>query len=100
IGVLRAIGARSRTILGIFLMEGTLQGISSWLFAIPLSLIISPLAASRLGNVLFGATLDYQYNWIAVVTWLVIVILVSILASILPARAATQISVRESLAYA
>jgi putative ABC transport system permease protein len=100
IGVLRAIGARSRTILGIFIMEGSLQGVISWIFAIPLSLMVSPLAASQLGNVLFGATLDYQYNWIAVVTWLVIVVLVSILASILPARAATQISVRDSLAYA
>lgn len=100
IGVLRAIGARSSTILGIFIMEGSLQGIISWLFAIPLSLLVSPLAASQLGNVLFGATLDYQYNWIAVITWLVIVVLVSILASMLPSRAATQISVRDSLAYA
>ncbi len=30
IGVLRAIGARSRTILGIFVMEGVLQGLISW----------------------------------------------------------------------
>jgi ABC-type lipoprotein release transport system permease subunit len=49
---------------------------------------------------MFGATLDYQYNWSAVIVWLVIVIVVSILASIMPARGATQISVRDSLAYA
>jgi putative ABC transport system permease protein len=100
IGVLRAIGARSRTILGIFVMEGTLQGLISWLIAIPLSLAVSPLAAFQLGRVMFGATLDYQYNWMAVVTWLVIVLMVSVLASVLPARGATQISVRDSLAYA
>jgi putative ABC transport system permease protein len=100
IGVLRAIGARSRTILGIFLMEGTLQGLISWLFAIPLSFLVSPLAASQLGQVMFGATLDYQYNWMAVLTWLGVVVFVSILASVLPARGATRISVRDSLAYA
>jgi putative ABC transport system permease protein len=100
IGVLRAIGARSRTILGIFVMEGVLQGLISWVIAVPLSLAISPIAASQLGHVMFGATLDYQYNWLAVGTWLGIVVVVSILASVMPARGATRISVRDSLAYA
>ena len=100
IGVLRAIGARSHTILGIFVMEGILQGMVSWLIAVPLSLLVSPLAATTMGHIMFGATLDYQYNWLAVFVWLGIVVLISILASIFPARGATQISVRDSLAYA
>lgn len=100
IGVLRAIGARSRTILGIFVMEGVLQGLISWSIAIPLSVLISPIAARQLGHVMFGATLDYQYNWTAVIVWFIIIIVVSILASIMPARGATRISVRDSLAYA
>ena len=49
---------------------------------------------------MFGATLDYQYNWMAVFIWLGIVVVISILASIFPARGATRISVRDSLAYA
>jgi putative ABC transport system permease protein len=100
IGVLRAIGARSRTILGIFVMEGVLQGLISWIVALPLSILVSPIAASQLGHLMFGATLDYQYNWSAVIVWLVIIVVVSILASIMPARGATRISVRDSLAYA
>lgn len=100
IGVLRAIGARTHTILGIFVMEGVLQGLISWLIAVPLSLLVSPPLASAMGHVMFGATLDYQYNWMAVLTWLGTVVLISVLASILPARGATRISVRDSLAYA
>lgn len=100
IGVLRAIGARSPIILKIFIMEGILQGMLSWLIAIPISYLVSPLAASMLGHAMFGANLDYQYNWSAVGIWLMIVLFVSILASILPARGATHISVRDSLAYA
>jgi putative ABC transport system permease protein len=100
IGVLRAVGARSHTILGIFIMEGILQGLGSWLIAIPLSLVASPIAAKQLGQIMFGATLDYQYNWMAVVTWLAIVVVISLLASTMPARGATRISVRDSLAYA
>jgi len=97
---LRAIGARSPTILSIFVMEGILQGMLSWLVAIPISILVSPTVADAMGHAMFGATLDYQYNWPAVLIWLGIVIVISVLASILPARGATRISVRDSLAYA
>jgi putative ABC transport system permease protein len=100
IGVLRAIGARSPTILSIFVMEGILQGLLSWLLAVPISILVSPTVADAMGHAMFGATLDYQYNWPAVLIWLGIVVVISVLASILPARGATRISVRDSLAYA
>ena len=100
IGVLRAVGARSHTILGIFVMEGVLQGLLSWLVAVPVSLSVSQPLASALGHAMFSATLDYQYNWPAVGVWLGIILVISTLASILPARGATRISVRDSLAYA
>jgi putative ABC transport system permease protein len=100
IGVLRAIGARSRSILGIFVMEGLLQGLLSWVIAVPISFLVSPALANALGNAMFGASLDYQYNWSAVGVWLGTVLIISILASLLPARGATRISVRDSLAYA
>ena len=45
------LAARSRTILGIFLMEGVLQGLISWLIAIPLSLVVSPIAGSSVGKI-------------------------------------------------
>jgi putative ABC transport system permease protein len=99
IGVLRAVGARSPTILGIFVMEGILQGLLSWLVAVPISCLVSGLVASGLGYAMFGATLDYQYNWPAVGIWLGIILVISMLASMLPARGATRISVRDSLAY-
>ncbi|MBI4630245.1 MAG: hypothetical protein HY740_00720, partial [Chloroflexi bacterium] len=41
----------------------------------------------------------YIYSYEGVAWWLVIVILLSIFASWLPARSATQISVQQSLAY-
>jgi len=100
IGVLRAIGARSPTILGMFVMEGIFQGGLSWLISIPISYLASPYVASALGQAMFGATLDYQYNWLAVGIWFGIIVVISALASLLPARGAIRISVRDSLAYA
>jgi putative ABC transport system permease protein len=100
IGVLRAVGARSRTILGIFVMEGILQGMASWCIAVPVSLLTGPLLAQGLGVAMFGATLDYEYNWPAVGMWFAFILVISIIASIVPANSATRISVRDSLAYA
>jgi ABC-type lipoprotein release transport system permease subunit len=49
---------------------------------------------------MFDANLDYQYSSSAVFIWLVVIAVISVLASLLPARNATRISVRDSLAYA
>lgn len=100
IGVMRAIGARSITIMGMFVMEGVLQGLFSWAISVPLSFLIAGPLANALGQAMFEANLDYQYNFGAVIVWLGVVLIISILASILPARNATTISVRDSLAYA
>ncbi|MFN8456869.1 MAG: FtsX-like permease family protein [Anaerolineae bacterium] len=99
IGVMRAIGARSGTILGMFMMEGVLQGLFSWLIAAPLSFALAQPLSNALGQAMFEANLDFQYNYTAVGVWLAIIVVISTLASIMPARSATQISVRESLAY-
>ncbi len=100
IGVMRAIGARSLTLMGMFVMEGVLQGLFSWALAVPISFVLGKPLASALGQAMFGANLDYQYSFEAVISWLVIILIISALASILPARNATRISVRDSLAYA
>lgn len=99
IGVMRAIGARTPTIMGMFVMEGILQGLFSWLIAAPVSFLLAQPLANALGQAMFEANLDYQYSFVAVAVWLVSIVVISILASILPARNATHISVRDSLAY-
>jgi putative ABC transport system permease protein len=100
IGVLRAIGARSRAILGMFVMEGVLQGLMSWALAVPLSLVLGQAASNAMGQVMFQTDLSYQYDLAAVGIWLASILIISTLASILPARSATRVSVRQSLAYA
>jgi putative ABC transport system permease protein len=99
VGVMRAIGARSLTIMGMFVMEGMLQGLFSWLVAVPLSFLVAGPAANALGQTMFSANLDFEYNFGAVWVWLVIILVVSTLASLLPAINATRISVRDSLSY-
>jgi putative ABC transport system permease protein len=99
IGVLRVIGARSHSIMGMFVLEGVLQGLISWVVAVPLSYLIGYPMARQLGQTMLDIDLDYSYSFGAVLVWLGIIVVIATLASIVPARNATQISVRESLAY-
>jgi putative ABC transport system permease protein len=99
IGVMRAVGARSRTIISLFVMEGALQGVLSWLIAVPLSFVLAQPLARALGQTMIEVDLDYAYNFPFVFVWLAVILILSVLASILPARDAIRVSVRESLAY-
>lgn len=99
IGVMRSIGARSRTLIGIYVMEGTLQGFLSWILAVPLSFFLAQPMARLLGQTMLELDLDYVYNWQAVLLWLATVLLISSLMSLGPARSAARMSVRENLSY-
>lgn len=99
IGILRAIGAVSPIITRMFILEGIVQGFLSWLIAVPLSALLTPVMAEALGRVLFGGRLSFSYNLPATLIWLAIVLTISILASLIPARNAAGINVRQSLSY-
>jgi putative ABC transport system permease protein len=99
IGVMRAAGATSVAITGIFVGEGVLLGVVSWLFAVPLSYPSARLFSDVVGKTLTGASFDFVYSVNGLLLWLAIVILLSALASLWPALQATRVSVREALAY-
>lgn len=99
IGVLRSIGARTKTIKRMFIMEGVLQGLISFLVAAPLAFILARPLARALGQTMLEVDLDYAFNFLAVGIWLMVVLVISIIASIAPARQATKINVNEVLNY-
>jgi len=98
IGVMRAIGASSGAIALLFIGEGLILGWLSWIIALPLSIPAGQLMTQALSGV-FGTNLVYIYRPGGALYWLGIITVLSILASLLPARGAMRISVRESLAY-
>jgi putative ABC transport system permease protein len=98
IGVMRSIGGTSLAILGIFLFEGVLVGVLSWLLAVPLSYPGARLLSDMVGKA-FNLPLDFDYSMPGVVTWFALVVVLSALASLWPALRATQVSVREALSY-
>ncbi|HDD24985.1 MAG TPA: ABC transporter permease, partial [Chloroflexi bacterium] len=99
IGVMRAVGATSVTIVGIFIAEGVLVGWLSWLIAVPLSYPGALLFNNLVSQTLFEIPLDFDYSGVAIILWWIIVTGLSAIASLWPALNATQVSVREALAY-
>jgi putative ABC transport system permease protein len=98
IGVMRAIGASSPTIAGLFIGEGLLLGLLAWLIAIPLSIPVGQVFVAVVGQVL-NFPINYQFSWNGALQWLIIIVVLSIVGSAVPAIRATRVSVRESLAY-
>jgi putative ABC transport system permease protein len=99
IGVLRSIGARSQDIMRLFVMEGVLQGLISFIVATPLAFILAQPMARALGRTMLEVDLDFAFHISAVGIWLAVVLVISVVASIAPSRRATKISVHEVLSY-
>jgi len=98
IGVLRAVGASSWHIARLFIGEGLILGWLSWLISLPFGIPAGQLMLYGIEEA-FNLDLVYKYSPNGAIYWLVIITVLSILASWLPARKAIKISVRESLAY-
>jgi len=99
IGVLRAIGAPNRGGARIFILEGVFIGWLSWLLGSVLAVPLSQGLTEALGQAIMGVSLTWSYSLSGLWYWLVIVILLSALASFIPARNASRLTVREVLAY-
>jgi putative ABC transport system permease protein len=99
IGVMRAIGASSPAIAGQFIGEGLILGLLAWLIAIPLSMPVGQVFAFVMGQAVFQLSILYQFSWNGALQWLIIIVVLSIVSSAVPAIRATRVSVRESLVY-
>jgi putative ABC transport system permease protein len=84
-------------VAGIFIGEGLLLGILSWLLAIPFSIPGGILMTGALSQAIIP--MNFAFSVPGALAWLGIVSALAVVASLWPAVRATRISVRESLAY-
>ena len=96
---MRAIGASNWQVIRLFVGEGVLLGLISWLIAFPLSIPFAYLFSTQALSFALNQQLVYQFTPSGAILWLVIISVLAMFASALPARGASKISVRESLAY-
>lgn len=99
IGVMRAYGASGAAISRIVIVEGLLIGMLSWILAIGLSLPLSVLLARNIGEAFMNYPMPASYSPGGILAWAVLVLVISVLASLFPALNAARLTVTEVLAY-
>lgn len=98
IGVMRTIGAVDRVIMQSVIIEGLVIGLITWVLAIGVSF---PIGYSLLGiiSAALGTPMDLTFTSLGILLWLGVVVILSIFASIAPARNAARLTINEVLAY-
>jgi putative ABC transport system permease protein len=97
--MLRAIGASNGDIQGIVITEGIVIALLSWLASIILSFPITIVLTTGVGLALLTAPMPPVFGYSGIVVWLLGILVIGTLASALPARRASSLTVRDTLAY-
>jgi len=99
IGIMRSIGASNSAIQQIFVIEGVVIGLISWVLSLMVSLVPTKLLGDAVGIAFMETPLDYTFSASGMLVWLAVVVAVSALSTFIPAESASQIRVSELLAY-
>jgi len=99
IGIMRAIGAHDRVIIQMVMVEGLLIGLMSWALGALFSLPISRALSNMISQALFEVPAVQSFSAVGFVYWLLIALGLAVVASILPARSATHLTIREAISY-
>jgi len=97
LGMMKAVGATERRIVRLIVGEALFVGAASWIVTIALALPLTALVDGFLGELGFLAP-RFVVSPVGFVAWLAVSLFGSALASVLPARRAARLTVREALA--
>ena len=99
IGITRAIGADDRAVMRTVIAEGIVIGSISFVLAIVLSIPFTYGLSTIVSLAVFQTPIDVVFTYTGYAIWLGLVLVLSTVASILPARNAARLTIREVLAY-
>ncbi len=99
IGIMRAIGADDRAVMRTVIAEGVFIGMISFGLAIILSIPVTYLLSTIVSLAVFQTPIDVVFTYQGYVIWLGLILALCALGSILPARNAARLTIREVLAY-
>jgi len=99
IGIMRTIGAEDSVIMQSVVFEALVIGLITWILAIGLSFPISYALLNIIGLAMMGSAMTLSFTPLGILLWFIIVIILSVIASIMPARNAARLTINEVLAY-
>jgi putative ABC transport system permease protein len=99
IGIMRAIGADDRAVMRTVIAEGVVIGMISFALAIVFSIPFTYMLSTIVSLAVFQTPIQVVFTYIGYGIWLALVLVLSAVASVLPARNAARLTIREVLAY-
>ena len=99
IGILRAIGAVDSAVMSSVLVEGVFIGFISWLLGIAVCVPISYGLLTMVSLAITNSVMPMVFSATGFWLWFLVIIGLSAIASIIPARNASRLTIREVLAY-
>ena len=99
IGVMRAVGASNGAIQAIVIVEGMVIGLISWAISILVSIPITSVVVYGVGIAVFNVQMAPVYNVAGTIAWLIFTLVLTLVSSALPARGASRLTVKDTLAY-
>jgi putative ABC transport system permease protein len=99
IGIMRAIGADDRAVMRTIIAEGFVIGAMSFILAIILSIPFTYLLSTIVSLAVFQTPIDVIFTFTGYGIWFALVLVLSVVASIVPARNAARLTIREVLSY-
>jgi putative ABC transport system permease protein len=96
---MRAIGATDWEIIRMVIIEGLLIGMISFGLGIVLAVPFTYGLSWIVSTAIFETPIAVIFTPMGYFIWLGLVILLSVLASVIPARSAARLTIREVLAY-
>ena len=99
IGIMRAIGAHDRIVIKLVIFEGLLISFISFILGAALSFPITTLLSNVVSQAIFNSPANFAFTPAGFLIWLGLAALLAVLASFIPARRASRMTIREVLSY-
>lgn len=99
IGIMRAIGADDRAVMQTVIAEGLVIGVISFVLAVLVSVPFTYGLSWIVSVAVFETPIAVVFTYLGYAIWLGLVLVLSTVASIVPAHNAARLTIREVLAY-
>jgi putative ABC transport system permease protein len=99
IGIMRSIGAKDSVIMRTVIAEGMVIGLISFVLAVILSVPFTYLLSTIVSVSIFETPIKIVFTFMGYGIWIALVLVLSALASVVPAQNAARLTIREVLAY-
>jgi putative ABC transport system permease protein len=97
--VLRTLGASTRAVRRLLLLQGLAISAAGAVLGALLSIPVTLLLGAEIGSTPISAAFPFAFSWTGVVVWAVVALAIGALGATQPARMAARLTVRDSLAY-